>query len=67
MQFNKHHKYKIQIITGAGNHSDPKKGAVIKPAIIKLCNDEKWRVEADNHNHGLLIVYFDKNKPKDSQ
>lgn len=33
-------KEKVEIITGIGNHSDPHKGAVIKPAIINLCKQE---------------------------
>ena len=33
-------KEKVEVVTGAGNHSDPHKGAVIKPAIVNLCKQE---------------------------
>ena len=60
MQFDKHHKHTLRIVTGSGHHSDPKKGAVIKPAIIKLCRDEKWNIEAEHHNDGVLIIHHAK-------
>lgn len=46
------------IIPGAGNHSDPKKGAVIKPAIIDLAKEEKWNLEADEGNDGSFTLTF---------
>eukprot|EP01041_Mallomonas_annulata_P005726 gene5726-11573_t len=50
------HKVLI-VITGAGHHSDPKKGAVIKPAIINLCKQEGWKLEADKNNEGSFHLY----------
>ncbi len=44
------------IIPGAGNHSDPKKGAVIKPAIVKLAADEQWQLESDEGNEGSFTL-----------
>mmetsp|Transcript_16564 Transcript_16564/g.16663 ORF Transcript_16564/g.16663 Transcript_16564/m.16663 type:complete len:211 (+) Transcript_16564:146-778(+) len=53
----KSQNYKIlHIITGAGNHSDPKKGPVIKPAILSLCENEKWKIEKDEKNHGIIHI-----------
>eukprot|EP00597_Dinobryon_sp_UTEXLB2267_P015564 CAMPEP_0170119122 /NCGR_PEP_ID=MMETSP0020_2-20130122/14183_1 /TAXON_ID=98059 /ORGANISM="Dinobryon sp., Strain UTEXLB2267" /LENGTH=205 /DNA_ID=CAMNT_0010348383 /DNA_START=25 /DNA_END=639 /DNA_ORIENTATION=- len=35
-------KKSVEIITGAGKHSDAKKGALIKPAIMELCKEKGW-------------------------
>lgn len=43
------HKYgEIHIITGAGHHSDPKKGPVIKPAVLKLLKEQGYHPHKDN-------------------
>lgn len=49
-------KEKLFIITGAGHHSDKAKGPVIKPAIINLCKEEKWNLQADEDNEGSFTV-----------
>jgi hypothetical protein len=41
---------------GAGNHSDKKKGPVIKPAIIKMCSDNGWNINQDCE--GAFTVTF---------
>jgi hypothetical protein len=51
-------KDKLFIITGAGHHSDKAKGPVIKPAIIKLCEEEKWKLQADEDNEGSFTVFL---------
>lgn len=52
---------KLEIITGAGNHSDKNKGAAIKPAIIELCKGEKWPLESQSEtNEGSFYLYLSK-------
>jgi DNA-nicking Smr family endonuclease len=46
----------LTIITGQGLHSDWMKGAVIKPAILKLLNENKWQSEPDEKNPGCIRV-----------
>lgn len=46
----------LEIITGAGHHSDAAKGPVIKPAIIDLCKQESWKLEADENNEGSFTL-----------
>jgi DNA-nicking Smr family endonuclease len=48
----------LEVITGAGHHSDSAKGPVIKPAIIKLCQEENWKLEADGNNEGLFTLFI---------
>jgi DNA-nicking Smr family endonuclease len=47
---------KLEIITGAGHHSDKAKGPVIKPAIIKMCEEEGWKLVADEGNEGSFTL-----------
>eukprot|EP01038_Epipyxis_sp_PR26KG_P011413 gene11413-15296_t len=48
-------KDSIEIITGAGLHSA--NGPLIKPAILKLCEENKWRLKKKD-NDGSFILYF---------
>ena len=48
----------LHIITGAGHHSDAKKGAAVKPAILGLCRQRGWRVLPDENNEGSFTVYL---------
>eukprot|EP01038_Epipyxis_sp_PR26KG_P014356 gene14356-19253_t len=51
-------KDSIEIITGAGLHSNPANGPLIKPAILKLCKEQKWRLEKKEDNDGSFTLYF---------
>eukprot|EP01038_Epipyxis_sp_PR26KG_P011211 gene11211-15042_t len=51
-------KQELEIITGAGHHSDKAKGPVIKPAIIELCKQEGWRLEKHEKNEGSFTLYL---------
>lgn len=46
----------LEIITGAGHHSSKDKGPVIKPAIMDLCRNEKWQLQAIPDNDGCFIL-----------
>lgn len=46
----------LEIITGAGHHSAKEKGPVIKPAIIEMCKEEKWQLDAAEDNEGSFIL-----------
>jgi DNA-nicking Smr family endonuclease len=50
-------KETVQVITGQGIHSDLAKGAVIKPAIIDLCKQENWQLDAESENAGSFILH----------
>ena len=49
---------KLEIITGAGHHSDKAKGPVIKPAIITMCQEEGWKLVADESNEGSFTLFL---------
>ncbi len=42
------------IITGAGNHSDPKIGVKIKPAVVKVLEEQNYEFEAANNGSYLV-------------
>ena len=48
----------VEVVTGAGNHSDPHKGPVLKPAILKLCEGKGWKIEKHPHNDGSFTVFL---------
>jgi len=50
----------VEIITGAGHHSDPTKGPVIKPAIVKLCKEQNWQLDAHEKNEGSFTLHVPK-------
>lgn len=51
-------KKTVEIITGAGHHSDKIKGPMIKPSIIDLCKSEGWKLEPCEHNEGSYTLYL---------
>lgn len=53
----------VEIITGAGHHSDQIKGAVIKPAIVKLCKDEHWKLDSHESNEGSFTLHVPTGTP----
>jgi DNA-nicking Smr family endonuclease len=50
-------KATVEVITGQGLHSDEAKGPVIKPAIIAMCEEEKWQIGSDPANPGSFTVH----------
>ena len=57
----------LSIITGAGHHSQAEKGPVIKPAIIEMCKQENWKLEADEGNEGSFTLILPATAAKENQ
>lgn len=51
-------KKTVIIITGAGKHSDAKKGALIKPAIHDLCQQKSYQISPVEGIEGSFVVTF---------
>lgn len=47
----------VEVVTGVGHHSDPRKGPVLRPAILKLCEEKGWKIEKHAHNEGSFTVF----------
>ena len=52
----------VEVITGRGLHSDPSKGAVIKPAIVTLCKEQGWKMDTNTKNQGSFLVIIPSKK-----